>query len=134
LGFLIIKHYMSLSEWKTAYPDAEVIGPKGLDTAHPEIKFDYLFSADSLDRTFGDNEITGHFFPGFKSKEIAILHVPSKTFFNADLAENLPAKEAYSTSGVDATSGFQTGLFIKMFSPNNWLHNFVLGVLVEDKT
>jgi hypothetical protein len=128
-----MKHYMSLSEWKKAYPAAEVIGPKGLETAHPEIKFDYLFTADKLDRTFGDNEITAHFFPGFKSKEIAFLHVHSKTFLNADLAENLPAKEAYSTSGVDPTSGFQTGLFIKMFSPNTFLHNFVLQGFVKDK-
>lgn len=128
------KHYMSLGEWKTAYPDAEVIGPKGLDTSHPEIKFDFLFTESQLERTFGDNEITAHFFPGFKSKEIAFLHIHSKTFLNADLAENLPAKEAYSTSDVDPTSGFRTGLFMKMFSPNNWLHNVFLGVFVEDKT
>jgi len=88
-----------------------------------------------LDRTFGDDEVVAHYFPGYVSKEIAFLHVPSKSLLNADLAENLPAKEAYSTGDEDPTGGFFTGLFIKMFSPNNWIHNFVIWrVFAKDKT
>ena len=126
---------MSLKEWKDLYPEAEVIGPQGLDVKFAEVKFDFLFTPDQLDRTFGDDEIIAHYFPGYDSREIAFLHVPSKTFLNADLAENLPGKEQYSQSGVDPASGFWTGLFIKMFSPNNWIHNFVIWhVFSKDKT
>jgi len=126
---------MSLKEWKTAYPNTEVIGPEGLDAKLNDVKFDFLFTPETLDRTFGNDEIHAHYFPGYASKEIAFLHVPSKTFLNADLAENLPAKEQYSQTTEDPASGFLTGLFMKMFSPNNWVHNFVIWhVFSKDKT
>ncbi len=126
---------MSLKEWKDLYPEAEVIGPQGLDVNLPEVKFDFLFIPEQWDRTFGNDEIIAHYFPGYDIKEIAFLHVPSKTLLNADLAVNLPAKEQYSQSGVDPASGFWTRLFIKMFSPNNWIHNFVIWhVFSKDKT
>jgi hypothetical protein len=99
------------------------------------VKFDFLFTSQNIDRTFGDNELVAHFFPGYASKEIAFLHVPSRTFLNADLAENLPAREAFSQSGVDPVSGWKTSLFIKLFSPGNWLHNFAIWhVFGKDKT
>ena len=126
---------MYLKAWKDLYPDAEVIGPQGLDVTLPSVGFDYLFTQENLDRTFGDNEIVARFFPGYESKEIAFLHVPSKTLLNADLAENLPSTEQYSKTGENAASGFWTGLFVKMFSPNNWIHNFVIWhVFSKDKT
>jgi hypothetical protein len=118
---------MSLKAWKDLYPDVEVIGPQGLEVKNTSVKFDFLFTSEDLDRTWGDGEIVAHYFPGYASKEIAVLHVPTRTFFNADLAENLPAKEAYSATKEDPTSGFKTWLFMKMFSPDNWIHNFVLG-------
>ena len=127
---------MSLKAWKDVYPEAEVIGPQGLDfNLKGLLTFDFLFTPDNLEKTFGNGEIIAHYFPGYNSKEIAFLHVPSKTMLNADLAETLPAKEQYSQSGEDATTGFWTGLFIKMFSPNNWIHNFVIWhVFSKDKT
>ena len=129
------QHYLSIPEWKKAYPEAQVIGPKGVDEKLPDIKFDYLFTEAELDKTFGDNEIQTHSFPGYFHAEIGFLHVPSKTFLNADLAENLPATEQFSTSGVDATGGFLTWVFIKMFSPHNWFHNFLLlHGFTKDKT
>jgi hypothetical protein len=127
---------MSLKQWKDIYPDAQVIGPQGLDVnLKNTVKFDFLFTPDNLDMTFGDGEMIAHYFPGYESKEIAFLHVPSKTMLNADLAETLPATEQYSQSGENATTGFWTGLFIKMFSPNNWIHDFVIWyVFSKDKT
>ena len=127
---------MSLKQWKDIYPDAQVIGPQGLDiNLKNTVKFDFLFTPDNLDMTFGDGEMIAHYFPGYESKEIAFLHVPSKTMLNADLAETLPATEQYSQSGENATTGFWTGLFIKMFSPNNWIHDFVIWyVFSKDKT
>jgi hypothetical protein len=129
---------MYLKDWKGVYPEAEVIGPQGLDAnLNGAVKFDFLFTPQTLDKSFGDGdgEVIAHYFPGYDSKEIAFLHAPSKTMLNADLAETLPAKEQYSQSGEDATTGFWTKLFIKMFSPNNRLHDFVVwNVFSKDKT
>ena len=125
---------MYLKAWKDVYPEAEVIGPQGLDVNLKNVKFDVLFTPETLDKSFGDGEILAHYFPGYDSKEIAFLHVASKTMLNADLAETLPAKEQYSQSGEDATTGFWTKLFIKMFSPNNWIHNFVIWYVFSKDT
>lgn len=123
---------MYLKQWKEAYPDAEVIGPQSLETKGTKV--DFQFTPQNLDRTFGDNEIHAHYFPGYASRDIAILHIPTGTLLNADLAENLPAKEQYSQTSEDAASGFLTGVFIKLFSPNNWLHNFAIwNVFAKDK-
>lgn len=125
---------MFLKQWKEAYPDAEVIAPQGIDDKFKDFKVDFTFTPENLDRTFGDNEIQAHYFPGFAVRDIAILHVPSGTLLNADLAENLPAKEQYSQTSEDGASGFWTGVFIKLFSPNNWLHNFAIwNVFAKDK-
>jgi hypothetical protein len=125
---------MSLKAWKDIYPEAEVIGPQGLEIKNTSVKFDFLFTPDNLERTFGDHEIVAHYFPGYASREIAFLHVSTKTLLNADLAENLPAKEQYSETNEDPASGFWTKLFIKMFSPDNWIHNFVIwNVFSKDK-
>ena len=120
---------MSLKAWKDLYPEAEVIGPQGLDVNLKDVKFDFIFTPENLERTFGNNEIIAHYFPGFETKEIAFLHVPSRSLMNADLAENLPAKEAFSQSGVDPLTGWKTSLFIKIFTPNNWIHNFAVWYL-----
>ena len=130
-----IEHYMSLKAWKQAYPEATVIGPKPLADKLTDVKFDIVMTPEHLDEGFGDDEILIHYFPGYFSFEIAVLHVASGSFFNADLAECLPALEAFSkTPEVDPKTGFKTHLFMKMFSPHNWLHEFVLGnVLAKDK-
>jgi hypothetical protein len=117
---------MSLKQWKEAYPEAEVIAPQGIDAKLTDLKVDFLFTPENLDRTLGDNEIKIHYFPGYASRDIAVLHVPSGTLLNGDLAESLPAKEQYSQTSEDAASGFWTGVFVKLFSPNNWLHNFAI--------
>jgi len=43
-------------------------------------------------------QIKLHYFPGHVNKEIAVLHVPSKTLVEADLYFNLPPTEQYSKS------------------------------------
>ena len=120
-----------MKSWKEAYPEAQLIGPEGLDIG---TKFDLVFTPDNLDQTFGDNEILAHYFPGSANKDIAFLHVPSKTLLNADLVFNLPAKEQYSQTEIDPTSGFWTQFFIKIFTPHNWIHNFAVWyVFTKDK-
>ena len=125
---------MSLKAWKDVYPEAEVIGPQELDSIAEDLTFDFMFTPETLERTFGNNEIIAHYFPGYASKEVAFLHVPSKSLLNGDLAENLPANEAFSLSGISAPTGWQTRLFLKLFGPNNWLHNFAIyHILSKDK-
>jgi len=115
-----------LKAWKEVYPQAEILGPQGLEKNLKDLKLDFEFTPEKLERTFGNNEIIAHYFPGYASKEVAILHVPSKTLLNGDLAVNLPAREAFSRSDVDPVSGWKTSLFLKIFSPNNWIHNFAI--------
>jgi hypothetical protein len=123
-----------LKQWKEAYPDAEVIAPQGIDAQLKDLKVDFTFTPENLERTFGDNEIKTHYFPGFAVRDIAVLHVPSGTLLNADLAEYLPSKEQYSQSSEDPASGFWTKVFTRAVSPNNWLHNFIIwNVFSKDK-
>lgn len=37
------------------------------------------------------------YFPGFRNKDVAFLHVPSRTLIQADLLFNLPATEQVSS-------------------------------------
>ena len=121
-----MEHHLFLKPWKEAFPEAQVLAPQGMNLKE-QIKFDYLYTPDHLDQTYGDGEILAHYFPGHKTLEIALLHVPSRTLINADLTHILPAREQYSMTKEDPTKGFVTGLFIKGFSPgNNWLHNFIV--------
>jgi hypothetical protein len=113
-----------LKTWHEAYPESEVIGPDALTQKAKDQKFDFVFTSDVIDRTFGENEVKAHYFPGHRFKEILFLHVPSGSIFNGDAAENLPSTEAFSKTSLDPTTGFMTKLISKMFSPNNWLHNF----------
>jgi hypothetical protein len=125
---------MSLKAWKDLYPEALIIGPANLVPKVHDVKFDFTFTPERLDGAFGDNEILVHFFPGYFSKELSFLHVPTGTFFNADLADNLPAFEAFSKTDVDPTKGFWTALFMKIFSPHNFIHNaFYLHYFTIDK-
>lgn len=54
------------------------------------------------------------YFPGFRNKDVAFLHMPSKSLIEADLLLNLPAREQASrqllqviTYGADHTSSIR---------------------------
>lgn len=130
-----MKHFLFLKPWHELYPDTEVIGPDALAGKLKDEKLDFVFTSDVVERTFGDNEIKAHYFPGHRFKEILFIHVPSGSLMSGDAAENLPSKEAFSKTAVDATTGFMTKLLCKLFSPNNWLHNFAVWyIFTIDKT
>ena len=58
------------------------------------------------------------YFSGFSKKDVAWLHVPSKTLIVADLIFNLPATEQYSKSSSSGKLPF----FIPKFEPTSSFH------------
>jgi len=66
------------------------------------------------------------YFSGFKNKDIAFLHAPSKTLIVADLIFNLPATEQYS--------GSWTGSQFVGLNPYTTIHRSLTKALVMDAT
>ncbi|KAF7974990.1 hypothetical protein HWV62_10747 [Athelia sp. TMB] len=110
-----VVHYMFLSEYKAAYPEAKVIGVKDLvpkmkekgleldggekhaNAVIPHIHSQAAYGSDPEGTKYGfENEIDACYFSGFANKDVAWLHKPSKTLVEADLLFNLPGKEQYS--------------------------------------
>ena len=78
-----VEHYLQLNAYKEVYPDAKLVGPKELQ--EKGYNLDVVFSEAETEKTFSNGEIKARFFSGFVNKDIAFLHVPSKTLIQADL-------------------------------------------------
>ncbi|KAK9379911.1 uncharacterized protein V2V93DRAFT_372668 [Kockiozyma suomiensis] len=124
------EHHMALKGWKDKYPDAIVIGPAGLRArkATQGVHVDYEITESNKELTakdFGvddpllDTAFKFVFFERSQNKEIAILHVATKTFIEADILFNLPAVEQYSKSNV-STNGFFSRIFNTMHPDSVW--------------
>ncbi|KAI6094180.1 hypothetical protein EDD16DRAFT_1699118 [Pisolithus croceorrhizus] len=97
-------HHLFLGEFRRAYPDAKLIGVadtlKHIDDK--SIRFDGLWGRDSPDTEYGFEGDVSYmnprcfYFSGFRNKDVAFLHVASKSLIEADLLLNLPATEQYS--------------------------------------
>jgi len=94
------EHSMFLAEFQKAYPDAKVIGVEPLiKKREGVVSFAGAYGADPEGTKYGyEPEITACYFSGFKNKDVAFLHGPSKTLIQADLLLNLPCNEQYSKS------------------------------------
>jgi len=120
-------HHLFLPEFKRAYPDAKVIGVadtiRGMtDQTFP---FDGLWGRDPPDAQYGfEGDIKHRYFSGFRNKDVAFLHVASKSLIEADLLLNLPATEQYSKCSrwiPQAT-----------LKPDSWAHRKVIeGISVD---
>jgi hypothetical protein len=119
-----IEHHIHLSSWSAAYPNAHIIGPEGLpekrakangsDKSVTLLNFGTIFAkkgkenikvTEEFDREFDYEFIEAH-----PNKEIVFHHKPSRTLIEADLLFNLPAKEQYSKTNIDPSSGIFTKL------------------------
>ncbi|KAF5352157.1 hypothetical protein D9758_009199 [Tetrapyrgos nigripes] len=123
-------HHLFLSEFKRAYPDAKLIAPQGAteNVADKSLKFDGVWGRDPPDTMYGfEEEIKHCYFSGFINKDVAFLHVESKTLIEADLLFNLPPKEQYSQS---PSSGQVPGF--SNFGPSSWLHSKVSSAMNVD--
>jgi len=70
-------------------------------------------SSMKVDAEF-DAEFDFEYVGSHANKELVFNHRPSKTLIEADMMFNLPAREQFSRTGEDPTSGFLTRLFIGM--------------------
>ncbi|KDR68422.1 hypothetical protein GALMADRAFT_257141 [Galerina marginata CBS 339.88] len=124
-------HHLFLSDYKNAYPEAKLIAPEAAIARHDDknLVFDGVWGRDPPDTKCGfEDDIEHCYFSGFKNKDIAFLHKPSKSLIEADLLMNLPAKEQYSKSTPPST------IFKFNVSPSSsWLYPRLLWRLGEDK-
>jgi len=124
-------HHLFLSDYKNAYPSAKLILPEAAIARHDDkdLVFDGVWGRDAPNTQYGfEDEIEHCYFSGFKNKDIAFLHKPSKSLIQADLLMNLPAKEQYSKSKPPSA------LFNFNFGPSSsWLYPRLVRSLGEDK-
>ncbi|KAF8828244.1 hypothetical protein HHX47_DHR4000713 [Lentinula edodes] len=100
-----IVHHLFIGQYKKEYPEAKVIGVEGLREKKKQSKEDLIidgeYGTDPPETLYGfENEIKACFFSGFANKDIAFLHVATKTLIVADLLFNLPGTEQYSKSKI----------------------------------
>ncbi|TKX20128.1 hypothetical protein C1H76_7628 [Elsinoe australis] len=129
-----LEHHIFLDEWHAAYPDAKVVGPDELKAKREKqgskVPFAYLWKKDqppSVDAEF-DKEFEYEYVHAHPNKELVFNHKPSKTLIQADLMFNLPATEQMSKTGISATGGPLTKLFIALNSPEGsaiWQKRFL---------
>ncbi|KAI1392087.1 uncharacterized protein F4822DRAFT_389595 [Hypoxylon trugodes] len=113
VGYIIagdIEHHIFLSEWSRAYPQAKILGPKGLQEkrakTHDDPKigdepFAFIWDASNKrevravsDEFAADFEV--EFVDAHPNQEVVLLYKPDKVLIQADLLFNLPAVEQYS--------------------------------------
>ncbi|KAI1825871.1 hypothetical protein F4861DRAFT_500158 [Xylaria intraflava] len=128
VGYLIagdIEHHIFLTQWKTEYPAAKLIGPKGLPEKRKAMNdpligkedFDFIYdetnahSAAISDEFAADFEV--EFVADHQSKEIVLFYKPEKVLIEADLMFNLPPTEQYSKVPDSEKKG--GGLLKKIF-------------------
>ncbi|KAK4161476.1 hypothetical protein QBC43DRAFT_323777 [Cladorrhinum sp. PSN259] len=120
------EHHIFLSQWKTAYPNAKLIGPEGLPekrakvTNDPQIgheEFAVVFTkanktTQKIDQDF-DKDFEYEYVDGHANKELVFYYKPDKVLIQADLIFNLPATEQYSR--VPEAEKPKTGVFAQFF-------------------
>ncbi|KAG1900311.1 uncharacterized protein F5891DRAFT_309708 [Suillus fuscotomentosus] len=113
-------HHMFLGEFKRAYPNAKLIGVEDAikNMSDKDLQFDGLWGRDLPSRNYGfEDEIKHCYFSGFRNKDVAFLHMPSKSLIEADLLLNLPANEQYSKSSSSPRMNIK---------PDSWIHRAII--------
>jgi len=120
-----MEHHIFISEWKTAFPAAKIIGPDGLpekrkaqvDDKIGKEDFAVVYKADTKRSTSISPEFDADFeveyVDGHANKEIVVLYKPDKVLIEADFFFNLPATEAYSR--VPEAEKPKPGFLAKLF-------------------
>jgi len=93
-------HHFFLAEWKTAYPEAKLIGSAGVASKKRDLEFHGVYGRDPEGTLYGyEDEIEARYFSGYTKEDIAFLHKPSRSLIEADLVFNQPCTEQYSIVG-----------------------------------
>ncbi|KAI1346688.1 hypothetical protein F5Y01DRAFT_297323 [Xylaria sp. FL0043] len=112
VGYLIagdLEHHIFLTQWKTEYPAAKLIGPKGLPERRKAVTNDPMIGKEEFDFLYDETNahsaaISDEFAADFEvemvnahpNKEIVLFYKPEKVLIEADLMFNLPPTEQYS--------------------------------------
>ncbi|KAI0790556.1 hypothetical protein C8Q75DRAFT_806457 [Abortiporus biennis] len=98
-------HHLFLKSYKDTYPNAKVIGVKGLNEKKrvEGWQLDGVFDASAPDEQHG--------FESFKNHDVAFYHKASKTVLGADLLFNLPGNEQYSKTDLSPNFPILTSVF-----------------------
>ncbi|KAJ7054379.1 hypothetical protein C8F01DRAFT_488762 [Mycena amicta] len=124
-------HHLYLGQFKEAYPEAKVIGVKGLVEKKKKegMTLDGAYGVDAPETKYGfEEEISACYFSGQKNEDVAFFHVASKTLMQADLLFNLPCTEQYSK-----TSWSGRVPIIGNINPTTGLHSFFVNRLGQDQ-
>ncbi|KAI8946344.1 hypothetical protein F4801DRAFT_564967 [Xylaria longipes] len=128
VGYLIagdLEHHIFLTQWKTEYPTAKLIGPKGLperrkamtDPMIGKEEFDFLYDETNAHSAAISDEFAADFevemVDAHPNKEIVLFYKPEKVLIEADLMFNLPPTEQYSKVPENEKKG--GGLLKKIF-------------------
>lgn len=122
ISALDFEHHIFISDWAKEYPSAKILGVEGLPEKREKsgvaagTKFAHVWTMKNkndmkVDPDF-DAEFDYEYVGSHANKELVFNHRPSKTLIEADMMFNLPAKEQFSRTGEDPTSGILTRLFI----------------------
>lgn len=112
-----VEHHLGISAWKAAYPEAKLVGPKGLPEKRAKQgmneNFDVVFEKagkgsvdDVFDRDFEIEYVAAH-----PNREIAFLYKPRGVLIQADLMFNLPPEEQYSRAKDERTNNLLDKIF-----------------------
>ncbi|KAJ5947403.1 hypothetical protein N7466_000418 [Penicillium verhagenii] len=138
-----LEHHLHITAWKNAFPEAHILAPHGLWEKRqkvPEFRstpFEYVYKdgARSISEEF-DAEFEVEYVQGHGSREIVVLHKPSRTVIEADLVFNLPATEQYSRTEEGSTANFLTRMVLPLLSvktPSTGHRRFAWYVLANDR-
>ncbi|KAG1859156.1 hypothetical protein C8R48DRAFT_714879 [Suillus tomentosus] len=117
-------HHLFLGEFKRAYPNAKLIGVEDAikNMSDKDLQFDGLWGRDLPSRNYGFED-EHCYFSGFRNKDVAFLHMPSKSLIEADLLLNLPANEQYSKSSCSPSMNIK---------PDSWIHRTIINSTTVD--
>jgi len=128
-------HHLFLAEFHEAYPNARLLSvEEAIEKKRNEnLNWHGYWSDSNREPTFGfEDEIKSCYFSGFKNKDVAFFHSPSKTLIVADLIFNLPATEQYSESWIG--SGLPLVSRFARLNPYTTIHRKLAKVLGIDAT
>lgn len=75
-------------------------------------------------------QIKLQFLPGHVNKELAVLHIPSRTLIQADLIFNLPCTEQYAKASTDGRAFWPLSIFQSKAVAG---HPFIPNMTTKDK-
>ncbi|KAI1457339.1 hypothetical protein F4805DRAFT_429002 [Annulohypoxylon moriforme] len=133
VGYIIagdIEHHIFITEWAKAYPNAKIVGPKGLAEKRAKVNddpkighepFAFEWSAENKSSNAVSDEFAADFeveyVDAHPNKEVVLFYKPDRVLIEADLMFNLPAIEQYSRVPEAQRTG--NGFLNKIFESIN---------------